>query len=379
MTIGDHLGAERRTTLAAGPTVRELPLLDLDPTRIGGLEVVVAPSGPATVDELFTRHDGLGLVVLHRGSVAYERYATEDGAGRRNACYSVTKSFTGTLAASATAEGRLDRSALVGDLVPELAPSGFGDATVADIADMTAAVAYDEDYDEATAPSDRAGWRGFGDYMAALGLGDPAPNRPATVRELLVAIGPGGRPHGDAFAYATPVSDVLGWLLERADDRDGADDLEGTIWSKLGAEHDARLGRDGAGTALMGAGLAMTTRDLARFGAVLATGGTGPHGPVVAPPVVESIRDGGDPEVFQRSGHYAYLAGYSYRDQWWLPGGSSRPLSAWGIYGQVLWVDPDADVVVAYHCGGPLPSDARRDVEQDALCRALVDASTSWS
>src|SRR6185503_19057923 len=119
-------------------------------------------------------------------------------------------------------------------------------------------------YDEATAPSSRAGWRGFGDYMAALGLGDAVPGRPRTIRDLLVAIGAGDRSHGDTFAYATPVSDVLGWLLERADGRDGAEALEHDIWSKIGAEHDARLGRDAAGTALMGAGLAMTTRDLAR-------------------------------------------------------------------------------------------------------------------
>jgi CubicO group peptidase (beta-lactamase class C family) len=375
VTVGDHLDQSQRTMLAAGPSVRALPRLDLDPARFAALEV----RGHGTVDEITARHGGLGLVVLHRGQLAYERHAADEDADRRHPCYSVSKSFTGTLAAAAIAAGRLDRSAVVGDLLPELAATGFGDATVADIADMTAAIAYDEDYDEATAPSTRAGWRGFGDYMAALGLGDGAPDRPRTIRDLLVAIGPGDRPHGDTFAYATPVSDVLGWLLERADGRDGADGLAHDIWSKLGAERDARLGRDAAGTALMGAGLAMTTRDLARFGAVLAAGGAGPFGQVVDPSVIESIRDGGDPEAFQRSGHYGYLAGYSYRDQWWLPGGPSRPLSAWGIYGQVLWVDPDADVVVAHHCAGPLPSDPQRDLDQDALCRALVDAAADWA
>ena len=143
-----------------------------------------------------------------------------------------------------------------------------------------------------------------------------------------------------AFAYATPVSDALGWVVERMASRDGAEVLDDALWSRIGAEHDAVLTRDATGTALLGAGLAMTTRDLARFGAMLAAGGTNGSTEVVDPAVVETIRAGGDPEVFQRGGHYSYLTGYSYRDQWWLPGGPSRPLSAWGIYGQVLWVEP---------------------------------------
>ena len=62
-----------------------------------------------------------------------------------------------------------------------------------------------------------------------------------------------------------------------------------------------------------------------------------------------------------------------------MPGGPTRPMSAWGIHGQVLWVDPDAGVVIATHCGGPDPSDVRRDLEQDAMCRALTQASHTWS
>jgi CubicO group peptidase (beta-lactamase class C family) len=217
--------------------------------------------------------------------------------------------------------------------------------------------------------------------MAALGLDgtDTDQGRPGSIRDLLALVGPGSRPHGEAFAYATPVTDTLGWLLERADDRDGADSLA-TLWAEVGAERDALLTRDPAGTALMGAGLATTTRDLARFGVLVADVivGRGEPGSALDGAVLDTIRDGGDPGAFQRGGHYAYLDGYSYRDQWWLPGGPSRPLSAWGIHGQVLWIDPDADVVIAYHCGGPLPSEQRRDLEQDALCRAIVDASTRW-
>ena len=382
MTVGSHLVGGGRTTLTPGDAVRDLPPLDLDPSMIEALVVAGEPWGTATVAELAARHEVVGLVVLHHGRVAYEHPVAADQRHRRHLNFSITKSFTGTLAAHATAAGILDRSTPIAELLPELAATGFGGATVGDAADMTAAIGYDEDYDDADAPSDRPGMLGFGDYMAAIGLAgsDPtADDRPQSIRELLVAVGPGARPHGEAFAYATPVSDALGWLLERADGRDGAEPLQ-ELWRHVGPEDEARLTRDPAGTPLMGAGLAMTTRDLARFGALLSDviAGGAPDGCTLDRTVLETIRDGGDPEVFQRGGHYAYLDGYSYRDQWWLPGGPSRPLSAWGIHGQVLWVDPDADVVIAIHCGGPLASEERRDLEQDALCRAVVEASAGW-
>lgn len=380
MTVGPHIAGGGRAALPTAPTVRDLPPLDLDPGSVSGLEVRGEPWGTATVADLTARHEVLGLVVVRGGRLAYEQYGPDGGPDTRNLNFSITKSFTGTLAAHAANEGRLDRTARVGDLIGELATTGLADATVADVADMTAAIGYDEDYDDASAPSSRPGQLGFGDYMAALGLDGPAAaGRPGSIRDLLVTVGPGGRPHGEAFAYATPVTDTLGWLLERADDRDGADSLA-ALWAEVGAEREALLTRDPAGTALMGAGLAMTTRDLARFGVLLSevVAGRADAGSALDGAVLDTIRDGGDPDTFQRGGHYAYLAGYSYRDQWWLPGGPGRPLSAWGIHGQVLWVDPDADVVIAYHCGGPLPSEQRRDLEQDALCRTLVEASATW-
>lgn len=64
---------------------------------------------------------------------------------------SVTKSFTGTLAATFAAEGQLDVKAPVTEYVPELAASGWGTATVRQVMDMTTALVYSEDYTRADA------------------------------------------------------------------------------------------------------------------------------------------------------------------------------------------------------------------------------------
>jgi CubicO group peptidase (beta-lactamase class C family) len=356
---GDIVGADR-IDLPAGAVVRALPRLDLDPVAVSCITLRTKEWGRENVEDVLHRHGARGVVVLHRGRVAFEWYGFGSTAATRHPCFSVTKSFTGTLAAMAVQEGTLDRYGRVGDLVPELDGSGFADATVAQVADMTASIAYTEDYAEAGPAGGPAA--GFGDYLAALDTG---------LREWLATIPAGPHPHGHAFGYATPKTEVLGWLLERAQGA-GYVELLTDLWAGVGAEHAATIGLTATGVPLLGAGLAATTRDLARAGLMLAERR---HVPAS---VIASMRAGGDPDAFVRGGHHNYLEGYAYGDQWWLPPGVHRPLSAWGIYGQLLWIDPDAELVVACHSGGPNASDRRRDLEHDALCRALTQESTTW-
>jgi len=380
MEVGERIVGGRTVEIDRRGEVRTFRPTDVDPATLAGLEVATGRWGATTVAEVLERHEARSLVVLHGDELAYEWYRPGDDGRRRNRCYSVTKSFTGTLAAIAMHDGVLDRAAAVGGLVPELAATGFGDATVGLIADMTASIAYDEDYADAVETTDGQTILGFGDYMVALGLELPDADLPAdmprSIRAFLAQVRKGSLPHGEVFAYATPTAEVLGWLLERARGVAYAELLGASLWSRIGAEHAASLSLDPAGAPMTGAGLAMTTRDLARFGLLLSEQSRPTNDPVIPSAVIEIIRDGGDQAAFQRGGHYAYLAGYSYRDQWWMPGGAGRPLSAWGIHGQVLWVDPDAQIVVATHCGGPDPSGERRDLEQDAMCRALTAALT---
>ena len=382
MEVGELVGEASQESVARAGSTRALPPSGLDQAAIAALAVHTDAWGDTTVEEILHRFESHGLVVVHRGRVAFDWLASGADPSQRHRCYSVTKSFTGTLAAMAMADGRLDRSARVGDLIGALAASGFADATVGDVADMTVSVGYDEDYGDAGEAPSTDDALGFGDYLIALGLDpglDPDDGAvPRSIRSFVASIGAGGAPHGDIFTYATPVTDVLAWLLEVATGQSYVDVFGRGIWSRIGAEQDATLSFDLVGTPVAGGGLVITTHDLARFGLVLAEGGRIGEDQIIPVDVIESIRDGSDPEVFQRGGTYAYLAGYSYRDQWWLPGGASRPLSAWGIHGQLLWVDPDAQLVVACHSGGPEPDSQRRDLEHDAMCRALTVASLDW-
>ncbi len=91
-----------------------------------------------------------GILVLHRGVIVYERYFGALEPHLPHIAYSVTKSFTGLLAAMLVHEGVLDAEAPATQYVPELKDTAYGDATVRQILDMTIGVAYSETYTDPT-------------------------------------------------------------------------------------------------------------------------------------------------------------------------------------------------------------------------------------
>ena len=203
-----------------------------------------------------------GIVVLHRGRIVYERYFGALAPDRQHIAFSVTKSFYGTLAAMLIAEGSIDPAARVAHYLPELANSGFGDATVAQVLDMTTAIDFVENYTGDSPTMDR--------YRYSSGFA-PRPAGyagPASIYAFLPTIGKKGT-HGEEFHYRTPNVDVIGWLLARVTGKSPAVLLSERIWSRMGAEDDAYLQVDANGTPLAGSSLNARLRDLARFGELM--------------------------------------------------------------------------------------------------------------
>lgn len=68
------------------------------------------------------------------------------------------------------------------------------------------------------------------------------------------------------------------------------------LWSRLGAEHDAVIAVDSAGSGMYDGGICATLRDLARLGTMLASRGLSPTGEQVVPEwwVDDTLR--GDPD-----------------------------------------------------------------------------------
>ena len=73
---------------------------------------------------------------------------------------------------------------------------------------------------------------------------------------------------------------------------------------------------------------------------------------IVPERVVAAIRRGADKVQFERAG-YTTFAGWSYRDMWWLTHNAHGAYTARGIHGQVIWIDPKAEMVIARYASHP--------------------------
>ena len=304
-----------------------------------------------------------GIVVLHRGRIVYERYLGVLKEGGQHGAMSVTKSVMGTLGAALVAEGRLDPNKTVAEYVPELASSAFGDATVRQVLDMTTGLKFSEDYADPKAEV----WQ-----HAAAGNPLPKPKDytgPRSYFEYLQTVRREGR-HGEAFGYRTVNSDVLGWIIARVTGQNVNDYLSERIWQKLGAEQDAYMSVDSTGTPFAGGGLSTGLRDLARFGEMLRNDGRYNGQQIIPKAVVDDIRRGGDKQLFAKAG-YELLKGWSYRDMWWVTHNDHGAYMARGVYGQRIYVDPKAEMVIVRFASTPTAANAANDPTTTPAFEAL--------
>lgn len=302
------------------------------------------------------------IVVLHGGRIVYERCFGVMTPHKHHLAMSVTKSLFGTLGALLVAEGRLDPAALVPHYVPELKGTAYGDATVRQVLDMTVGVKYSEDYADPGAEI----WA----HTTAGGVLPPPPDYqgPRTYYEFLQTLRKEGE-HGKTFAYKTVNTDVLGWLIRRATGQSVSDVLSTRIWQKLGAERDGYMLVDPVGNEFAGGGFNATTRDLARYGEMMRLDGYANGTQIVPKAVIDDIRRGASPEQFALGfpGNKA-MRGWSYRNQWWITHDDHGAYAAIGIHGQMIYIDPKAEMVIARFASYP---EATADALDDATLPAF--------
>ena len=262
-----------------------------------------------------------GVAVVHRGRLVDERYGGEMTERSLHLSQSVGKSVLGLLVGALG----LDTGEPVTERVPEVAGSGYEGATVQHLLDMTAAIDFVEDY------------AAFVRYDFACGWHPEVPGAPRTILEFLPTIGPADWRHGERFHYATPNTDLLGLVAERAGGAPLAELFARELWGPMGAEQDAALTVDAAGTAAIGGGFCATLRDYARLGALVADGGRG----IVPAAWIERLGNGDAAAWARRT--VPDIGGDGYRNQWWHRDGRTM---ARGIHGQLIAVDGETVVTI---------------------------------
>jgi len=319
--------------------------LDLDAVRVGKAD------GTAwTVREMLDGACVEGILVMRAGRIVYERYLRGMTAETPHLSQSITKAVASCVVAGLVEDGSLAVDDAVAAHVPELAHSAYSDATVRHLLDMTVGISYEDELDRPQ--YDGARLCRLQGVQPAL-----ADDEPGSAYDFATTTRKEGE-HGALFHYVSLNTIVLGWVMERATGLSVPELFRRRLWGKLGAEHDAYLLLDGAGSAQLDGGLACSLRDLARFGLMLAQGGRLAGVQVVPEGWLDDVRRNGDKAAFAAAaetwGDAGDYAGCSYRSCFWVRELADHTVfSAVGWLGQRVYVNQEAGVVIAMFSSPP--------------------------
>jgi CubicO group peptidase (beta-lactamase class C family) len=318
---------------------------------------LVLPERPMALDQLPIVHDGAsmtlteflesqsvaGLLVIKDGAIVYERYRLGNDRDSRWISYSVTKSVTSMLVGAAIQDGYIESvDEKVTDYLPRLKGSSYDQASIRDVLHMASGVAWDETYDDPESDINQATW-------STLALYDYLDDKPRN------------GPPGETFNYNTAESNLVGNLLRSAIGNNLSAYLEQKIWRPFGMESDASWGlTEPGGGEFGGCCISATLRDYGRIGLFALNNGRLPDGKPVLPRTW--MQESTTPS--KGAPYYGYL--------WWLLGDGAYRAS--GIFGQGIYIDPAANLVIAMHSARPHASRREDSALQLAMYRAVAAA-----
>jgi CubicO group peptidase (beta-lactamase class C family) len=317
-----------------------------------GKPLAFAPGGPRAeeFERFVTAQKVAGVLVLHDGAVRLERYALTGGRGVRWHSFSIAKSITSTLVGAAMRDGSIKSlEDPVIRYITDLRGSAYDDVTVRQLLTMTSGVRWNEDYTDVKSD------------VARMYAEPPAPGLDMTVSYVRKL--PREAPPGSKWVYKTAETNLVGVLVMAATGKPLAEYLSQKIWRPYGMERDAEWMLDDIGHEQGGCCLAMTLRDLGRFGQFTLDGANVGRAPVVTDTWLSEatraqVSTGG--------------AGSGYGYQWWV-----RPDGAFegrGIYGQTLHIDPKRRLVIAINSAAEHPTGrGQGQARQDFIAAVKVE------
>jgi len=314
--------------------------------KVGAYRVKAENGADEALSQYVTGGHGIdGFIVLHHGRIVYEAYPRmrlQD----KHLLLSVTKAFIGTAVGILEDRGQIDVHRTVAEYIAVLKGTPWGQVTVRDVLEMASGMeGSNESY---TDPQNK-----HYQYEASLGWQPTTPGMPEAVGQgdtyrYLASLKQVRRP-GETWAYTSANTAILAWLLEEITGNSIADVLSERIWSEIGAEADAFIVVNNKGVAAAHGGMSSTLRDLARFGLLFtpswrATSRT----QVISDRFLRRITQNGRPSLVKDwilGPRPAWLDHVAYQ---WDAITTSGKFFKGGFGGQILYIDPGKDVVIAH-------------------------------
>ena len=290
------------------------------------------------LDETYTD----GFLVMVDGKVIHESYYNGMQPQTLHLAQSVSKSITATVAGILIGQGHLDPAKPITTYLPELEKTAWNGATLQQVLDMTTGVKYEEAYTDPTSDIGKtdvaSGWKPV--PVDA----DPATDWPDCIWDQVVTLTERDAGHGARFQYRSIETDVLAHAMERVTGLRLADLVSRELWQKIGAEEDACFTVDSSGYALAQGGFNATLRDFARFGLLHLNNGVRDGHQIIPKAWIKDIRSG-EHGLFNDVGRETLPNG-QYRNQFWVEDADRETVMCIGVFGQLIYIAPEHNMVV---------------------------------
>jgi len=308
---------------------------------------------PSKVDDWIAARDVTALVILKDGQIVYESYFKGTDPEDRRVSWSVAKSYLSALLGILLDEGQI---ASLDDQVTQYAPSLVGTAyegaTIRNVLNMASGVTFDEDYLDKGSDINRMG--------RVIALGGELDEFTASLKQTFAE-------PGTQWQYVSIDTHVISMVIRGATGRSIPDLLSEKIVAPMGLEYDPYYLTDGSGVAFVLGGLNLTTRDYARMGQMFLQDGFY-NGKQIVP--ADWVAASTVPSAPTAPG----AIGYGY--QWWIPqSGNAGEFMARGVYGQYIYIDRAAGVVIATNSADRSFRDAgvsEQNIETFRLIRTVL-------
>lgn len=300
-----------------------------------------------------------GLIIIKNGEVIHENYRLGETKSTNHTSWSVAKSFVSTLVGMAVDEGLIKSvNDKAEDYLPAFKGTAYGAARIKDLLQMSSGVDFFESYNTSLLKMSDAQKILFRTWVFGEDLG-----------EVLAAY-PKFEEPGTRFEYRSSDTHILSLIVAKVMNKPLTEVIEERLWQPLGMESDATWLTDGSEqqTAIGFCCLNATLRDFARLGEFYRLGGMWNGKRLLSQAWINEATTPSDPHVMP--GVPYKNRGYQY--QWWTPINPDREYAAMGIWGQYVWVDEKAGVVIARTGVDP---DFRAHMDETiTTMRAIVDA-----
>jgi len=288
-----------------------------------------------------------GLLVLKKDEIFFEQYQYERHSDMQMRSFSMSKTIISILFGIAEQRGVIDSlDDVASKYYQELAGFEYGSTTIRNLLQMSSGVKFEENYSTNK-------YSDFARFHQRLKEASVSNHQYAEAFKLF---NQRQYQQGTRFSYSSIETELLCRLLVRASGSTISEMTQNWLWRPMGAESDGYWLVGGADLVEnCGGGFYATLRDYARLGLLLAEDGDSQGQQIIPRDYLLLATDPKQQRDAFKPRHATPYWGYGYLT--WIFPMKARTFALIGIYGQSIFVQPDAGIVMVETGVYDLPTD----------------------